>query len=71
MGRLRASDSRYVRAPDVGERTTRRPSPSERRHGNLLGRGRRHPGRGLGLCGILFQIGELQFELIEQRAMFR
>jgi hypothetical protein len=45
----------------VGERTTRGPAPFERWHGDGLGRRCR-----FGLCGILLQIGELKFELIQK-----
>ena len=53
------------------QRTPRGLAPLERWHSDLLGGGSHHLRRGLGLRGILFQIGELQFELIEQRATFR
>jgi hypothetical protein len=46
------------------QRTACRPAPFECRHRNLLG-------CRLGFCDILFQIGKLKFELIEQRTTFR
>ena len=56
----------------LGQRPARRLAPLERRHRDLLARRRcRQPRRGLGLRGILFQVGELQLELLEQRAAFR
>jgi hypothetical protein len=54
------------------ERTTCRPSPPNDGTVIFSAAAGAIQGRGLGLCGILFQIGELQFELIEwRRAVFR
>ena len=47
-----------------GQRTARRRAPLERCHRDRLGC--RQLRRGLGLRRILFQIGKLQFKLIEQ-----
>jgi hypothetical protein len=57
----------------LGQRTARRPAPFEGRHHNLLARRRRsrHPRRRFGLRRILFQVGELKLELLEQRATLR
>jgi hypothetical protein len=49
--------------------TARRLAPLERQHRDRLGC--RQLRRGLGLRRILFQVGKLQFELIEQRATLR
>jgi hypothetical protein len=49
-----------------GQRTARRPAPLERWNRDRLGCHQLR--RGLGLRCIRFQVGKLQFELIEQRA---
>ena len=51
------------------KRTACRPAPFERWNRDRLGC--RQLRRGLGLPRILFQVGKLQFELIEQRAALR
>jgi hypothetical protein len=56
-----------------GQRTACRSAPFEGLHRNLLVRRRRsrHPCRRFGLRSILFQVGELKLELLEQRATLR
>src|SRR5215204_3976766 len=68
-GQRRRIDDAFARQM-LRERTARRLAPFEGLHRYLLARrhGCRHPRRRLGLRGILFQIGELQLELIEQPA---
>ena len=57
----------------LGQRTARRLAPFEGLHSNLLARCRRsrYPRRRFGLRRILFQVGELKLELLEQRATLR
>ncbi len=59
-GRIDDALARQMR----GQRTARRLAPLERWHRDLLGC--RQLRRGLGVRRILFQVGKLQFKLIEQ-----
>src|SRR2546430_957226 len=71
-GQRRRIDDAFARQM-LRERTARRLAPFEGLHRYLVARrhGCRHPRGRLGLRGILFQIGELQLELIEQPASLR
>ena len=56
----------------LGQRTTRRLAPVEAAHLDLLSSRHRHLFRGRrGLGCVLLEIGQLQLELLERRAMLR
>ena len=69
-GRRRRIDDALARQM-LGQRPARRLAPLERWHRRSCSARCRHPCRRLGLRRILFQLGELQLELIEQRAALR
>lgn len=68
LGRSKGVDNAFPRQV-LRQRPARRLTAREWRHRNLVGCG--HLRRGLGLRGVLFQILELQLELVQQCAALR